>query len=214
MAYSSEKYKELSVKEFTQAAKVYDSGHAGIYEMCKYDYPKVLKDLEGVEFNDVLDCGCGTGPMIEILCDNYPEKNYVGLDLTPEMIKKAQEKNLPNTKFVVGDCEKLPFEDESFDVVICTNSFHHYPNPQAFFDNVYRVLKKGGRLILRDYTSFGFVVWLMNHIEMPLARLCGHGDVRVYKKQEYAEMLKLAGFKKMTIQAEKKMRCHVTAIKK
>lgn len=35
MAYSSEKYKKPSVKEFTQAAKVYDSGHAGIYEMCK-----------------------------------------------------------------------------------------------------------------------------------------------------------------------------------
>ena len=36
MAYSSEKYKKPSVKEFTQAAKVYDSGHAGIYEMCKF----------------------------------------------------------------------------------------------------------------------------------------------------------------------------------
>ena len=35
MAYSWEKYKELSVKEFTRAAKVYDSGHASIYEMCK-----------------------------------------------------------------------------------------------------------------------------------------------------------------------------------
>ena len=49
---------------------------------------------------------------------------------------------------------------------------------------------------------------------MKCVRLCGHGDVRVYKKQEYAEMLKQAGFKKMTIQAEKKIRCHVTAIKK
>ncbi len=49
---------------------------------------------------------------------------------------------------------------------------------------------------------------------MKCVSVCRHGDVRVYKKQEYAEMLKQAGFKKMTIQAEKKMRCHVTAIKK
>ena len=34
-----EKYKQLSIKEFTEAAKIYDSGHAGIYEMCKDDYP-------------------------------------------------------------------------------------------------------------------------------------------------------------------------------
>jgi len=40
-----EKYKELSIKEFTQAAKIYDSGHAGIYEMCKDDYPPILEEL-------------------------------------------------------------------------------------------------------------------------------------------------------------------------
>ena len=78
-----EEYKKLSIKEFTQAAKVYDSGHAGIYEMCKDDYPPILAELEKEEFHDVLDCGCGTGPMIELLHEKYPDKHYVGLDLTP-----------------------------------------------------------------------------------------------------------------------------------
>ena len=41
-----EEYKKLSIKEFTQAAKIYDSGHAGIYEMCKHDYPPILAELE------------------------------------------------------------------------------------------------------------------------------------------------------------------------
>lgn len=144
----------MSIKEFTKAAKIYDSGKSGIYEMCKYDYPKVLKELKNKKFNDVLDCGCGTGPMIEILCEKYPDKLYTGLDLTPEMIKKAKEKNLPNTNFVVGDCEKIPFENESFDVIICTNSFHHYPNPQDFFDNAYRVLRKDEILICDGSLSY------------------------------------------------------------
>ena len=213
MSISSDKYKQMSIKEFTKAAKIYDSGKSGIYEMCKYDYPKVLKELKNKKFNDVLDCGCGTGPMIEILCEKYSDKQYTGLDLTPEMIKKAKEKNLPNSNFVVGDCEKLPFEDESFDVIICTNSFHHYPNPQDFLDNTYRVLRKGGRLILRDYTSSDLIVWLMNHIELPLAHLVGHGDVKIYKKEEYREMLKKAGFRKMKVQAEEKFRCHIIAVK-
>lgn len=49
-----EEYKKLSIKEFTEAAKVYDSGHAGIYEMCKDDYPPILAELEKEAFTDVL----------------------------------------------------------------------------------------------------------------------------------------------------------------
>ena len=45
-----EKYKQLSIKEFTEAAKIYDSGHAGIYEMCKDDYPPILAELEKEPF--------------------------------------------------------------------------------------------------------------------------------------------------------------------
>ena len=144
-----EKYKQLSIKEFTQAAKVYDSGHAGIYEMCKDDYPPILSELE----------------------------------------------------------------KESFDAVICSNSFHHYPNPQDFFNSAYRVLRKGGRLILRDYTSSDFVVWLMNHLEMPLANLFGHGDVKIHKATEFVAMAEKAGFTVLTMEKQKGFRAHLVARK-
>ena len=208
-----EKYKQLSIKEFTQAAKVYDSGHAGIYEMCKEDYPPILAELEKEEFHDVLDCGCGTGPMIQLLHEKYPDKHYVGLDLTPGMIQAAQDKKLSNTEFVVGDSENLPFEESAFDAVICSNSFHHYPNPLAFFDSAYRVLRKGGRLVLRDYTSSDFVVWLMNHLEMPLANLFGHGDVKICKVSDFIAMAEKSGFKVMTMEKQKGFRAHLVARK-
>ena len=102
-----EEYKQLSIKEFTRAARIYDSDHAGIYEMCKHDYPPVLAELEKESFHDVLDCGCGTGPMIQLLHEKYPDRRYVGLDLTPEMIHVAQAKQLSNTEFLVGDSENL-----------------------------------------------------------------------------------------------------------
>lgn len=54
---TEQKYKDMSVKEFTKAAEIYDSGHAGIYEMCKDDYPPVLKELKKVSFQDLLDVG-------------------------------------------------------------------------------------------------------------------------------------------------------------
>ena len=103
--------------------------------------------------------------------------------MTPE-----EYKQLTNTEFLVGDSENLPFAEASFDAVICSNSFHHYPNPQNFFDSAYRVLRKGGRLILRDYTSSDPVVWLMNHLELPLSNWLGHGDVKVYKAAEFISM--------------------------
>ena len=127
------RYKDLTIREFTRAADVYESGHAGIYEMCKDDYPFIAGELAKEGYTDLLDCGCGTGPMISLLYEEDPAKHYTGLDITPRMIEVAKAKNLAGVSWVVGDCENLPFEDNMFDAVICSNSFHHYPNPQKFF---------------------------------------------------------------------------------
>lgn len=208
-----EEYKQLSIKEFTKAAEIYDTGHAGIYEMCKDDYPPMLAELERDPFNDVLDVGCGTGPVIELLCEKYPEKRFVGLDLTPAMIEAAQAKGLPNAEFVVGDAENLPFADESFDALLCSNSFHHYPNPGMFLREARRVLRPGGKLILRDYTSSDFVVWLMNTFELPLARLVGHGDVRILKASEFRELTAAASLSIEKFEARKGFRAHLVARK-
>lgn len=210
---NSKEYKALTVKEFTRAAKVYDSGHAGIYEMCKDDYPPILEELRAEPFRDLLDVGCGTGPMIELLSKEYPDIRLTGLDITPGMIEAAQAKGIPNATFVVGDSEDLPFEDDSFDAVICANSFHHYPNPQAFFDGVKRVLRPGGRLVLRDYTSADWIVWLMNHVEMPLANLFGHGDVRGYTLKEMRAFCVRSGLKIMILERRPKFRLHLVAKK-
>ena len=114
---------------------------------------------------------------------------------------------------LVWTLQSVPFEDDSFDAVICANSFHHYPNPQDFFNSTYRVLRKGGRLILRDYTSSNFVVWLMNHLEMPLANLFGHGDVKIHKPAEFITMAEKAGFTVLTMEKQKGFRAHLVARK-
>ena len=114
---------------------------------------------------------------------------------------------------MIGDSENLPFAKDAFDVVVCTNSFHHYPNPQAFINEAARVLKPYGRLVLRDYTSNKFMVWLMNHIEMPLAHLVGHGDVRIHSCQEVREMCHMAGLKVLKLEMQTGFRMHLVAEK-
>lgn len=209
----AEEYKALSIKEFTEAAEKYDGDSAGIYKMCREDYPPILAELEKEPWQSLLDAGCGTGYMTAMLAKKYPERSFTGLDLTPKMIEQAQKLDLPNARFVVGDCEALPFAAESFDVIICANSFHHYPEPQRFFDSVYRVLKPNGRLILRDYTGNSVLLWLANHIEMPLANLFGHGDVAAHSLEEIRRMCERAGLKPEKLEAQKKLRLHCAARK-
>ena len=206
---TNEEYKKLSVNEFTKAAGRYESDHAGIYEMCKKDYPDILEELETEPFSDLLDAGCGPAPMISLLAEKYPKRHYTGLDLTPAMIEQAKKKQIPNATFVVGDCENFPFEDNSFDAIICSNSFHHYPNPQAFFDSVKRCLRPGGRLILRDVTTDNQLVrWFMDKIELPLANLCGHGDVRTATRETVMSCCQKAGLTVEKFEKRRGMRMH------
>ncbi len=211
----SKQYKQLSIKEFTQAAAIYESDHAGVYNMCKKDYPDVLAELEREPFENLLDCGCGTEPMLTLLHKKYPNKRYTGIDLTPKMIQVAKAKKMKGVKLVVGDCEKLPFDDCSFDVVICCQSFHHYPNVQDFFNSVYRVLRPGGRLILRDMTmKTALVRWICNNIELPLAnRLAKKGDVRIYGKKDIDRLCKNAGLQMKLFEKRGFCRLHCVAKK-
>lgn len=211
---TSQEYKALSLKEFTKAAAVYETDHAGVYKMCKKDYPDVLAELEREPFTDLLDCGCGTALMLTLLHEKYPEKHYTGIDLTPRMIEAARAKGMAGVELVVGDCENLPFSENAFDAVICCQSFHHYPNVQDFFNSVYRVLRPGGRLILRDMTSNKAAMrWFFNHIEMPLINLAGHGDVHVYGREEVEALCRKAGLHMEKFECRGFFRLHCVARK-
>ena len=196
MARTADEYKQLSIREFTKAAKVYESGHAGIYEMCKDDYPQMFAELEREPFSDVLDVGCGTGAVIELLHGKHPGARYVGLDLTPDMIAVAKAKGLDGCEFVVGDAEDLPFAANSFDAVLTSNSFHHYPNPERFFAGVHRVLRPGGTLLICNECSGdraqdekwaeridGMTVYTDSELRAYLEQ-AGFGEVQVHKNEK------------------------------
>ena len=210
---TSEQYKALSVKEFDRAAAKYESGHAGVYELCKKDYPPILEELEKEPFEALLDCGCGTAPMLSLLSERYPNRRYTEIDLSPKMLEAARAKGMKNVTLVYGDCENLPFQADSFDAVICSQSFHHYPSPQRFFNSAFRVLRPGGRLILRDMTMAAPLAWIANHLEMPLIHLLGHGDVRVHTCAEVRVLCENAGLVPETVEHRRGLRLHCVARK-
>ena len=214
MAKTSQEYKELSKKEFTKAAAKYESDHAGVYELCKKDYPDILAEIEKEDFETLLDAGCGPAPMITLLSEKYPDKKYTGLDLTEAMIEQARKKGIKNAEFIVGDCENLPFEDNSFDVIICSMSAHHYPEIQNFYNSAYRVLKPNGRLILRDMTTDNKILkWFVDHLEMPLAGLIGKGDVCMLTRADVKAGMEKAGLMVECCEQRKGLRLHVVGRK-
>ncbi len=205
----SQHYKQLSVSEFTRAADKYETNHAGVYNICKKDYPDILAEITSEPFTDLLDAGCGTAPMLSWLTERFTDAHFTGIDITPKMIEVAKEKHLPNTTMICGDCENLPFDDASFDVIICSQSFHHYPNPEAFMHGVYRCLRTQGRLILRDMTMSNRVLhWFVNHIELPLLNCLGYGDVHCYNRKELQALCDKAGLILERCERRKGLRLH------
>ena len=101
----------------------------------------------------VLDLGCGTGKLFKRLGKLYPDLTGVGLDLSPEMIRQADQNNLHGDRllFTLGNAESQPFDANTFDAAFNTISFLHYPNPSKVLAEVARVLKPGGKFYLADY---------------------------------------------------------------
>jgi SAM-dependent methyltransferase len=102
----------------------------------------------------ILEIGSGPGHLSERLARGHGF-DVVGLDLDPEMVARAQANaEAAGTdrapKFVVGDVAHLPFEMDSFDLVVSTFSMHHWSDPAAGLDEIARVLRPDGRALIWD----------------------------------------------------------------
>lgn len=214
MAKSAEQLKALTLSEFNKAAEQFDNSSPSVYNMCRKDYPDILAELEKENFTDVLDAGCGTGAVISLLAEKYPEKHYTGIDLSPKMIEVAAAKGVKGAKFICGDCENLPFDPESFDVITCSMSFHHYPHPVDFLRSCKRVLRPGGRLIIRDMTAAPLFLKIINTIELPLAHLFGKGDVACYGRKDFDMFCRESGLNLELFEQRKGLRLHSVMRKK
>ncbi len=95
----------------------------------------------------VLDVGCGRAWVAATLCPKGVE--VCSMDISPTNVEKALARYpFPNHRGAVGDGFNLPFDDESFDCVIASEVVEHVPDPEAFVQSLFRVVKKGGALIL------------------------------------------------------------------
>ena len=184
-------YEALSRKHFDGQAAEYDRRDTYYYSQNgKISCRDIAEQIKGIPYEALLDVGCGTGFLIDMLARQRTAR-YCGLDLSEEMIRVAKGKAIPGAEFAAGSADRLPYPDGSFDIVACSQSFHHYPYPEKAMQEAMRVLKPGGLYILSDTGIGGIGAWIDNHI---IFRLMKSGDYRTTNRRGIEKMMADAGF--------------------
>ncbi|GLI54709.1 S-adenosylmethionine-dependent methyltransferase [Propionigenium maris DSM 9537] len=138
----------------------------------------------------VIDLGCGDGRFLEKLRRIDSSIDLYGVDISEKMIAAGKERRIPGCTLEVGDAENLPYGDQIMDRIYCLNSFHHYPNPQRVAEELRRVLKPGGVLIVGEV----YVLPGLREIINLLLPYGWTGDYRMYSKKSLNKIFKNNNF--------------------
>ncbi|MEM2146541.1 MAG: arsenite methyltransferase [Candidatus Jordarchaeaceae archaeon] len=160
--------------------------------------PIALASLK--EGETVLDLGSGAGFDCFLAAHRVgPSGKVIGVDMTPEMVEKARENarraKYRNVEFRLGEIENLPVADSSVDVVISNCVINLSPDKARVFEEAFRVLRPGGRLLVSDIVLLKELPdSIKNNIEAYIGCVAG-----AILKNEYVELIMKAGFQDVKI---------------
>ncbi|NIA07820.1 MAG: methyltransferase domain-containing protein [Actinobacteria bacterium] len=198
--------KAQALKEFEEWSGKYDRSILNLM-IFKRSHGMILKKLlkkagSNTSTFRILDIGCGTGTFLAGCLATGLDIEATGLDLSFSMIHKAKSKadsiktGKTTISFLVGDAEQLPFENGYFDMVSCSNSFHHYPQQSQAVREMRRVLKSDGELIIID----GYRDDPLGYLIYEVLTVAIEKDIGYCSRRRFMKLLKEAGFKKVTYQ--------------
>ncbi len=149
------------------------------------------------------DLGSGRGQDVLRMAESVGNEGFAcGIDLSDGMLKKAKRNaeklGIGNADFIRGELEALPLDGNSIDLLISNCTINHAEDKQAVWNEIYRVLKPGGRFVVSDIYSSEPVP--AKYADDPKAVAeCWAGAVT---KNSYMETLETAGFREVTILEE------------
>ncbi len=160
--------------------------------------PTALADLKGGEV--AMDLGSGGGIDVFLAANKVgPNGRVIGVDMTEDMVKKANEiakKNgYKNVEFRLGEIENLPVDDNSVDVIISNCVINLSPDKLRTYQEAYRVLKPGGRILISDLVTEGELPEEIKKNFDAWAECIGGA----LEKREYLDTIRKAGFRDVSI---------------
>ncbi|MBN2484819.1 MAG: methyltransferase domain-containing protein [Bacteroidales bacterium] len=152
-----------------------------------------------------LDLGSGRGTDVLRMAEQVGEGGFVyGIDISDGMLRRAEatarKLQTENVQFIKAELEKLPLQDETVDLVISNCTINHAANKQLVWNEIYRVLKTGGRFVVSDIFSTLPVPEKYKNDPQAVSE-CWAGSVT---REIYMEQLKNAGFGKVEVLEESK----------
>ncbi|MBM4464144.1 MAG: class I SAM-dependent methyltransferase [Chloroflexi bacterium] len=150
----------------------------------------------------IVDLGTGPGLLPIELHKLWPQAKIIGVDPSAEMLdiarKNANEAGIANLETRVGTAEEIPIASNSVDLVVTQSSFHEWENPQKGLAEIFRILRPGGCLILKDYNRAWLSGW-----KRKLLGLFHYLDMFKFTFEEVAGLLREAGFGKIKDQGKR-----------
>ncbi|MFE2934338.1 class I SAM-dependent methyltransferase [Streptomyces sp. NPDC059278] len=162
---------------------VYDSLPSSYIEV---EEPVVRTILDGIAPGVALDAACGTGRQTRAL--TAAGHRVIGVDQSPQMIAKARE-HAPDADFRAGHLERLPLDDDSVDLAVCSLAMTHLPDLAPAVAELARVVRPGGRIVVSDLHPFVIALqgqclfvhgseelaFVRNHVHLPSRYLDAFG---------------------------------------
>lgn len=143
-AFLAEKSRVINFYKFL--SKIYDAINPAFYTNSMRT--RIIKAANIHKHSLVLDVGCGTGYTTEGILREVKNGNVIGIDLTPEQLKRATVKLGNYVMFVRGDADNLPFQADKFDAVISAGAIEYFPNAARTIKEMTRVVKKKGKVVV------------------------------------------------------------------
>ncbi len=169
---------------------------------------KVVSLLNVKENVHFLDVGCGTGWAVGQVAKLVNDKGlFYGVDLSEKMIEKAKSNfsGKDNFHFLQANSESIPLDDNFFDIIICTNSFHHYLHPDKALKEIHRLLKSGGKLYILDPLADSWVIKFWD----VMAKLIEPEHVKIYSMKEFQQLFEQAGLRYSSVKADWHQGIHI-----
>jgi len=184
MSYT--KIHQRNIKAYNKMADCYDASFDGKFTRKFKD--ALVRAVRLPENSRVLDVACGNATLLAMLAEKEKIQGY-GVDISDQMIVQAQGRHV-EMEFHVASCEKLPFADETMDIVTVCASYHHFPDVNAFAAEAKRILRPRGHIYIAEIYLPAFVRKIANFF-MSLFQL---GNVKFYSPEEISVTFTKEGF--------------------